>query len=64
MDGLRRPVFAVFSRPHSEGAGAVACAAAVPLAVLALAVAADYAKVSHFREPGSTRGRRGFRRRR
>ena len=29
--------------------GAVACAAALPLAVLALAVTADYAKVSHFR---------------
>ena len=27
----------------------VACAAAVPLAALALAIAADYAKVSHFR---------------
>ena len=39
----------MFSRPHSEGAGAVACAAALPLAVLALAVTADYAKVSHFR---------------
>ena len=39
----------IFSRPHSEGAGAVACAAAMPLAVLALAVTADYAKVSHFR---------------
>ena len=39
----------MFSRPHSEGAGAVACAAAMPLAVLALAVTADYAKVSHFR---------------
>jgi hypothetical protein len=38
-----------FSRPRSEGAGVVACAAAAPLAVLALAVAADYAKVSHFR---------------
>ena len=39
----------MFSRPHSEGAGAVACAAALPLAVLALAVTADYTKVSHFR---------------
>jgi Flp pilus assembly protein TadG len=39
----------MFSRPHSEGAGAVALAAAMPLAVLALAVTADYAKVSHFR---------------
>ena len=39
----------MFSRPHSEGAGVVACAAAAPLAVLALAVTADYAKVSHFR---------------
>jgi Flp pilus assembly protein TadG len=39
----------MFGRPHSEGAGAVACAAALPLAVLALAVTADYTKVSHFR---------------
>ena len=39
----------MFSRPHSEGAGAVACAAALPLAVLALTVTADYTKVSHFR---------------
>lgn len=39
----------LFSRPRSEGAGVVACAAAAPLVVLALAVAADYAKVSHFR---------------
>ena len=39
----------LLSRPHSEGAGVVAFAAAMPLAVLALAVTADYAKVSHFR---------------
>jgi uncharacterized membrane protein len=39
----------MFSRPRSEGGGLVACAAAVPLAVLALAVTADYAAVSHFR---------------
>jgi hypothetical protein len=39
----------LFKRPLSEGAGVVACAAAAPLAVLALAVAADYAKASHFR---------------
>jgi Flp pilus assembly protein TadG len=37
------------SRPHSEGAGAVALAAAMPLAIMALAVTADYARVSHFR---------------
>jgi Flp pilus assembly protein TadG len=37
------------SRSRSEGAGVVACAAGAPLVVLALAVAADYAKVSHFR---------------
>ena len=36
-------------RPGSEGGATVACAAAMPLLVLALAVAADYAKVSHFR---------------
>jgi Flp pilus assembly protein TadG len=39
----------LLSRPHAEGAGVVAFAAAMPLAVLALAVTADYAKVSHFR---------------
>ena len=39
----------LLSRPHSEGAGVVAFAAAMPLAVLALAVTADYTKVSHFR---------------
>jgi uncharacterized membrane protein len=38
-----------FSRPRSEGAGVVAFASAMPLAVLALAVAVDYEKVSHFR---------------
>jgi uncharacterized membrane protein len=37
------------SRLRSEGAGVVACASAMPLVVLALAVSADYAKVSHFR---------------
>jgi uncharacterized membrane protein len=36
-------------RHSSEGGGLVACAAAMPLVVLALAVTADYAKVSHFR---------------
>ncbi len=39
----------LFSRERSEGAGVVACAAAAPLVLLALAVAADYATVSHFR---------------
>jgi Flp pilus assembly protein TadG len=39
----------MFRRLHSEGGGMVACAAAMPLAVLALAVTSDYAKVSHFR---------------
>jgi uncharacterized membrane protein len=39
----------IFSRTHPEGAGPVALAATLPLAVLALAVTADYAKVSHFR---------------
>jgi hypothetical protein len=37
------------SRPQSEGAGTIALAAMAPLAVMALAVTADYAKVSHFR---------------
>jgi Flp pilus assembly protein TadG len=36
-------------RPHPEGGGVVACAAAMPLVVLALAVATDYASVSRFR---------------
>jgi uncharacterized membrane protein len=36
-------------RTRREGGGAVACAAAVPLVVLALAVAADYASVLRFR---------------
>jgi uncharacterized membrane protein len=40
----------LLGRRNSEGDGLVACAAAMPLAVLALAVTADYAKVSHFRD--------------
>jgi len=39
----------LFRPPRPEGGGAVACAAAMPLAVLALAVVADYANVSRFR---------------
>jgi Flp pilus assembly protein TadG len=39
----------LLSGPHSEGAGVVAFAATMPLAVLALAVIADYTKVSQFR---------------
>jgi Flp pilus assembly protein TadG len=39
----------LFSRPRSEGGGPVVCASAMPLLVLALAVAADYANVSRFR---------------
>ena len=38
-----------FGRPRPEGGAVVACAAAAPLVVLALAVAADYASVSRFR---------------
>jgi Flp pilus assembly protein TadG len=39
-----------FGCPHREGGGAtVACAAAAPLLLLALAVGADYASVSRFR---------------
>jgi Flp pilus assembly protein TadG len=41
--------FRRLSRRHSEGAGVVGFAAAMPLAVLALAVTVDYARVSHFR---------------
>jgi Flp pilus assembly protein TadG len=37
-------------RRRSEGGGLVAFAAAMPLAVLALAITADYAKVHHFRD--------------
>jgi Flp pilus assembly protein TadG len=36
-------------RQSSEGGATVACAVAMPLLVLAFAVGADYAKVSHFR---------------
>jgi Flp pilus assembly protein TadG len=36
-------------RPGREGGAPVACAAALPLVVLALAVAADYANVSRFK---------------
>ena len=39
----------VFVCRRLEGGGAVACAAAAPLIVLALAVAVDYASVSGFR---------------
>jgi uncharacterized membrane protein len=35
--------------PHPEGGGVVACAAAMPLLVVVLAVSADYASVSRFR---------------
>lgn len=42
--------FSRFGRPRPEGGGTVvACAAAAPLIVLALAIAADYANVSRFR---------------
>jgi Flp pilus assembly protein TadG len=36
-------------RRNSEGGATVACAVAMPLMVLALAVGADYAKVAHFK---------------
>jgi uncharacterized membrane protein len=39
----------LLSRRISEGGATVACAVVMPLTVLALAVGADYAKVSHFR---------------
>jgi Flp pilus assembly protein TadG len=39
----------LFGRRRPEGGGAVACAAATPLVMLALAVAVDYASVSRFR---------------
>ena len=39
----------LFVRPHRAGDRAVACAAAMPLVVLALALAVDYASVSQFR---------------
>jgi Flp pilus assembly protein TadG len=37
------------NRMRSEGAGVVACASVMPIAVLALAVGADYAHVSQFK---------------
>jgi Flp pilus assembly protein TadG len=39
----------LLGRRNSEGGSIVACAVAMPLLVLALAVSADYAQVSHFR---------------
>jgi Flp pilus assembly protein TadG len=39
----------MFRRSRSEGVGTVSCAAAVPLLVLAFAVATDYGNVSRFR---------------
>ena len=39
----------LLGRRRSEGGATVACAAAMPLVVLAFAVAADYTKVSQFR---------------
>jgi Flp pilus assembly protein TadG len=39
----------LLGRRGSEGGATVACAAVMPLFVLALAVTADYANVSHFR---------------
>ncbi len=39
----------LFGRPRSQGNATVACAAALPLVVLAFAVATDYANVSRFR---------------
>jgi Flp pilus assembly protein TadG len=44
-----REFWRLFGRPRPEGGGMVACAAAMPLIVLALAVAADYASVSRFK---------------
>jgi Flp pilus assembly protein TadG len=39
----------LLGRRNSDGGATVACAVAMPLLVLALAVSADYAKVSHFK---------------
>jgi uncharacterized membrane protein len=44
-DGFSR----LLGRQRSEGDATVACAVALPLMVLAVAVGADYAKVAHFR---------------
>ena len=41
--------FSQIRRPRRESGAAVACAAALPLVLLALAVGADYASVSRFR---------------
>ena len=46
---VARRYFRFRYRLRSEGAGVVACASVMPIAVLALAVAADYAHVSHFK---------------
>ena len=53
----------LFSRQRSEGAGVVACAAAVPLVVLALAVDRRLREGLPLQEPRSTRGGRGLSRR-
>ena len=46
---VARRYFRFRYRLRSESAGVVACASVMPIAVLALAVAADYAHVSHFK---------------
>ena len=43
------PFLRLSHKLRAEGSGIVACAAAMPILVLALAVGADYARVSHFR---------------
>jgi Flp pilus assembly protein TadG len=50
MFGRAERLSRLLARHSSEGGGLVACAAAMPLAMLALAVTADYARVSHFRD--------------
>ncbi len=48
MFGLGR-ASRILRRPLSEGTGPVACASAMPIIVLVLWVAVDFANVSHFR---------------
>ena len=49
MDGSAERFSRLFGRRHSEGGAQSHAPSAMPLLVLALAVGADYAKVSHFR---------------
>ncbi len=49
MFGRGERLSRLLGRRGSEGGATVACAVAMPLAVLALSIGVDYANVSHFR---------------